>query len=153
MIAGAGAAYLNGGSHLGIGFHGHCSYCAFRGLAILHFIGVGWLCILADVLHHFMVILSFHSLQILVRMSICDPVIALWCFGGRTVRVRSVPQKTARRIQPMSRGIIQVGRPVLPYRPICKVRTVIIPETIKTPRRGPQTEVAGAGFEPATFGL
>ena len=85
MIAGAGAAYLNGGfSVWEFAFLAVVTYCAFRGLQSYNFIGVGWLLHTGwDVLHHlygnpivpFVADSSFGC-------AICDPVIALWCFAG-----------------------------------------------------------------------
>jgi hypothetical protein len=76
MVAGAGAAYLNGGFGIwGFAFTVVVTYCAYKGLKSLH---TGW-----DVLHHlygnpivpFVADSSFGC-------AICDPVIALWCFAG-----------------------------------------------------------------------
>src|SRR2546430_7291250 len=54
MIAGAGAAYLNGG--LGLwecAFTAAMTACAYQGLHAYRWIGLGWLCHTAwDVLHH-----------------------------------------------------------------------------------------------------
>ena len=85
MIAGAGAAYLNGG--LGpweFVFTAIVTYCAFRGLRSYSFIGIGWLLHTGwDVMHH----LYGNPIVPFVPMSsfgcaVCDPVIALWCFAG-----------------------------------------------------------------------
>jgi hypothetical protein len=85
MIAGAGAAYLNGG--LGkweFVFTTLLTYVAYRGLDSYNFIGVGWLLHTGwDVLHHFYgnPIVPFIPGSSL-GCAICDPVIALWCFTG-----------------------------------------------------------------------
>jgi hypothetical protein len=85
MIAGAGAAYLNGG--LGkweFVFTAVITYCAYRGLRSYGFIGIGWILHAAwDVVHH----LYGTPIVPFVAMSsfgcaICDPVIAVWCFSG-----------------------------------------------------------------------
>jgi uncharacterized protein DUF6010 len=85
MIAGAGAAYLNGG--LGVwefAFTGLVTYCAYKGLASYRFIGIGWLLHTAwDVMHHLYgnPIVPFVPTSSL-GCAICDPVIAAWCFVG-----------------------------------------------------------------------
>ncbi len=85
MIAGAGAAYLNGG--FGVWeffFTALVTFCAFRGLGSYNWIGAGWLLHTGwDVLHH----LYGNPIVPFVAGSsfgcaICDPVIALWCFAG-----------------------------------------------------------------------
>jgi Family of unknown function (DUF6010) len=85
MIAGAGAAYLNGG--LGkweFAFTAVMTYVAYQGLRSYNFIGVGWLLHTGwDVMHH----LYGHPIVPFVPTSslgcaICDPVIAIWCFAG-----------------------------------------------------------------------
>jgi hypothetical protein len=85
MLAGAGAAYLNGG--LGkweFVFAAVLTYFAYMGLRSYSFIGVGWLLHTGwDVMHHLygnpiVPFLSGSSLG----CAICDPVIALWCFAG-----------------------------------------------------------------------
>jgi hypothetical protein len=85
MIAGAGAAYLNGG--LGgweFVFTTVVTYCAYQGLRSYRFIGVGWLFHTGwDVLHH----LYGNPIVPFVPTSsfgcaICDLVIAAWCFAG-----------------------------------------------------------------------
>ncbi|WP_040776024.1 DUF6010 family protein [Nocardia pneumoniae] len=86
MVAGAGAAYLSGG---GLGgweflFTAIVTYCAYRGLESWTFIGIAWLLHTAwDLLHHFKgnpIIPFAHDSSL--GCAICDPVIALWCFGG-----------------------------------------------------------------------
>src|SRR5262249_32006839 len=85
MIAGAGAAYLNGG--LGIwefAFTAVVTYCAYRGLNSYGFIGLGWLLHTGwDVMHHLYgnPIVPFVPTSSL-GCAICDPVTAWWCLGG-----------------------------------------------------------------------
>ena len=85
MMAGAGAAYLNGG--FGIWefvFLVAVTYCAYQGLKSYNFVGVGWLLHTGwDVLHHLYgnPIVPFAASSSL-GCAICDPVIALWCFAG-----------------------------------------------------------------------
>ena len=85
MIAGAGAAYLNGG--LGIwefAFTAAITFCAYKGLHSYRYIGVGWL------LHSgWDLMQQFHGSPIVpfiptssLGCAICDPVIAVWCFAG-----------------------------------------------------------------------
>ena len=85
MIAGAGAAYLNGG--LGVWefvFTAVVTYCAYQGLSSYRFIGAGWLLHTGwDVIHH----LYGNPIVPFVPASsfgcaICDLVIAAWCFAG-----------------------------------------------------------------------
>jgi Family of unknown function (DUF6010) len=54
MIAGAGAAYLNGGFGIWeFAFTAMVTFCAYKGLRFYNFIGVGWLLHAGwDVLHH-----------------------------------------------------------------------------------------------------
>jgi hypothetical protein len=85
MLAGAGAAYLNGG--FGIWefvFTAVVTYFAYKGLQSYRFIGVGWLFHTGwDLLHHFYgnPIVPFAPTSSL-GCAICDPVIAIWCFAG-----------------------------------------------------------------------
>jgi hypothetical protein len=85
MIAGAGAAYLNGG--LGVWefvFTAAVTYCAYRGLHSYNFIGIGWLLhTVWDIVHHLYgtPIVPFVPGSSL-GCAICDPVIAAWCFAG-----------------------------------------------------------------------
>jgi hypothetical protein len=85
MIAGAGAAYLNGG--LGkweFVFTTVVTFCAYKGLRSYNFIGVGWLLHTGwDVMHHLYgnPIVPFVPSSSL-GCAICDPVIAIWCFAG-----------------------------------------------------------------------
>ena len=85
MIAGAGAAYLNGGFGVWeFAFLTVVTFCAYMGLRSYRFIGVGWLLHTGwDVLHH------LYGTDIVpfaegssFGCAICDPVIALWCFAG-----------------------------------------------------------------------
>ena len=81
MIAGAGAAYLNGG--LGIwefAFTAVLTYCAYKGLNSYGFIGFGWLLHPGwDVMHHLYgnPIVPFVPTSSL-GCAICDPIIAAW---------------------------------------------------------------------------
>jgi len=85
MLAGAGAAYLNGG--LGLwecAFTTVMTACAYRGLHSYRSIGLGWLLhTVWDVLHHLYgnPIVPFSATSSL-GCAICDPVIAAWCFAG-----------------------------------------------------------------------
>ena len=85
MIAGAGAAYLNGGfGKWEFVFMAIVTYFAYRGLQSYNFIGVGWLFhTVWDVLHHLYgnPIVPFAPASSL-GCAICDPLIALWCFAG-----------------------------------------------------------------------
>jgi hypothetical protein len=85
MIAGAGAAYLNGG--LGgweFAFCALITYLAYRGLKDYRFIGAGWALHTAwDVMHH----LYGNPIVPFVASSsagcaICDAVLAIWYFQG-----------------------------------------------------------------------
>jgi len=85
MIAGAGAAYLNGG--LGkweFVFATIVTWFAYKGLQSYGFIGVGWILHTGwDVMHHLHgnPIVPFAPTSSL-GCAICDPVIAAWCFAG-----------------------------------------------------------------------
>src|SRR5437016_6560310 len=85
MIAGAGAAYLNGGFGIWeFAFTALVTYCAYKGLHSYRFIGVGWLLHTGwDVLHHLYgnPIVPFAPTSSL-GCAICDPLIAAWCFAG-----------------------------------------------------------------------
>ncbi|MGW5728295.1 DUF6010 family protein [Nocardia beijingensis] len=90
MVAGAGAAYLSGGGFGGweFVFTAVVTYCAYRGLESLTFIGIAWLLHTAwDLLHHLKgspIIPFAHDSSL--GCAICDPVIAVWClFGGRSL--------------------------------------------------------------------
>jgi hypothetical protein len=84
MLAGAGAAYLNGG--LGLwecAFAVVVTFCAYQGLHSHRFLGLGWLLhTMWDVLHHLYgnPIVPFSATSSL-GCAICDPVIAAWCFA------------------------------------------------------------------------
>ena len=85
MIAGAGAAYLNGG--LGVwefAFAAVVTVLAYHGLKSYRWIGIGWvLHTLWDVTHHLFgtPIVPFVPSSS-AGCAICDIVIALWCFAG-----------------------------------------------------------------------
>ena len=85
MIAGAGAAYLNGG--LGkweFVFTIVVTWLAYKGLHSYGFIGAGWILHTGwDVMHHLYgnPIVPFAPTSSL-GCAICDPVIAAWCFAG-----------------------------------------------------------------------
>jgi len=85
MIAGAGAAYFNGGFGIWeLLFTAIVTFCAYRGLRSYRFIGAGWLLHTGwDVLHHLYgtPIIPFVPTSSL-GCAICDTVIALWCFAG-----------------------------------------------------------------------
>jgi hypothetical protein len=92
MIAGAGAAYFNGGFGIWeLVFTAIVTYCAFQGLRSYRFIGVGWLLHTGwDVLHHLYgtPIIPFAAMSSF-GCAICDPVIAAWCFAGGPVLWRT----------------------------------------------------------------
>ena len=97
IIAGAGAAYFNGGfGAWEFAFTAIVTYVAYQGLRSYNFIGIGWLLHTAwDVLHHLYgnPIVPFAAASSL-GCAICDPVIALWCFLGApsvVERIRGVP--------------------------------------------------------------
>lgn len=85
MIAGAGAAYLNGG--LGKWEFAFCAlitYLAYRGLENYRFIGAAWMLHAGwDVLHHLYgnPIVPFAPISS-AGCAICDPVIAIWYWLG-----------------------------------------------------------------------
>jgi hypothetical protein len=85
MIAGAGAAYLNGG--LGIwefAFTPVVTFLAYKGLHDYRYIGAGWvLHTIWDVVHHRYgtPIVPFAPASS-AGCAICDLVLALWCFAG-----------------------------------------------------------------------
>jgi Family of unknown function (DUF6010) len=85
MIAGAGAAYLNGGLGLWeFAFTAVVTSCAYRGLNSYGCIGLGWLLHTGwDVMHHWYgtPIVPFVPTSSL-GCAICDPIIAAWCFAG-----------------------------------------------------------------------
>ncbi len=85
MVAGAGAAYLNGG--LGIwefAFTPVVTFCAYKGLCDYRFLGAAWLLhTVWDVVHHFYgtPIVPFAPTSS-GGCAICDVGIALWYFAG-----------------------------------------------------------------------
>ena len=85
MLAGAGAAYLNGGLGLWeFAFTAVVTSCAYQGLNAYGFIGLGWLLHTGwDILHHLYgnPIVPFVPTSSL-GCAICDPMIAAWCFAG-----------------------------------------------------------------------
>jgi hypothetical protein len=85
MIAGAGAAYLNGGfGPWEFVFTALVTFCAYKGLQDYRFIGAGWLLhTVWDVLHHLYgnPIIPFVPTSS-AGCAVCDVVIALWCFAG-----------------------------------------------------------------------
>jgi len=95
MIAGAGAAYLNGGFGIWeFAFTAIVTWLAYKGLRSYGFIAVGWLLHTAwDVLHHFYgnPIVPFAPTSSL-GCAICDPVIAAWCFAGAPSVYRLFPK-------------------------------------------------------------
>jgi hypothetical protein len=101
MIAGAGAAYLNGG--LGVwefAFAPVITFLAFKGLHDYRYIGAGWfLHTTWDLVHHRYgsPIVPFAPASS-AGCAICDLVLALWCFaGGRSIRdLRFRPLAVAR---------------------------------------------------------
>jgi Family of unknown function (DUF6010) len=84
MIAGAGAAYLNGGFGIWeFAFTALVTYCAYQGIHSYRFIGAGWLLHTGwDVMHHLYgtPIVPFVPSSSL-GCAICDPVIAVWCLA------------------------------------------------------------------------
>jgi hypothetical protein len=85
MVAGAGAAYLNGGfGPLEFAFTSVMTSLAFRGLEDYRFIGVAWLAHTCWDFAHFLYgnpIVPFVATSSF-GCAICDPVIAVWCFAG-----------------------------------------------------------------------
>lgn len=85
MIAGAGAAYLNGGfGPWEFAFTPLVTFCAYRGLNSYPFIGIGWLLhTVWDVFHHLYgdPIVPFAPTSSF-GCAVCDPFITLWCFAG-----------------------------------------------------------------------
>ena len=90
MIAGAGAAYLNGG--LGIwefAFTPVITFLAFKGLQDYRYIGAGWVMHTAwDLVHHrYGTPIVPFALNSSAGCAICDLVLALWCFlGGPSIQ-------------------------------------------------------------------
>jgi Family of unknown function (DUF6010) len=95
MVAGAGAAYLNGGfGPWEFAFTAVVTFCAYRGLRSYNFIGLGWLLHTGwDVLHHLYgnPIVPFVPTSSL-GCAICDPLIAIWCFAGGPALVKHKPR-------------------------------------------------------------
>ena len=85
MIAGAGAAYLNGGfGTWEFAFCAVVTFFAYRGTRSYAAIGIGWLLhTVWDMLHHLYgtPIVPFVATSSL-GCAICDPIIAAWCFAG-----------------------------------------------------------------------
>lgn len=90
MIAGAGAAYLNGG--LGIwefAFTPVITFLAFKGLQDYRYIGAGWVMHTAwDLVHHrYGTPIVPFAPKSSAGCAICDLVLALWCFlGGPSIQ-------------------------------------------------------------------
>jgi len=85
FVAGAGAAYLNGG--LGLWeflFTGVATYVAYRGLESYRFIGAAWvLHTMWDVVHHFYGNpIVFFAPTSSAQCAITDALIAVWFFRG-----------------------------------------------------------------------
>lgn len=85
MVAGAGAAYLNGGFGMWeFAFLTVMTYIAYRGLDDYRFIGIAWLLHTCWDFAHYLYgnpIVPFAATSSF-GCAICDPVIALWCFAG-----------------------------------------------------------------------
>ena len=85
MLAGAGAAYLNGGLGLWeFAFTAVVTSCAYKGLKAYRFIGLGWLLHTGwDIMHHLYgtPIVPFVPTSSL-GCAMCDPIIAAWCCAG-----------------------------------------------------------------------
>lgn len=85
MVAGAGAAYLNGGlMEWEFVFCSVMTFLAFMGLKHYGWLGIGWLLHTGwDLVHHFYgnPIVPMDA-QSSLGCAICDPVIAIWFFWG-----------------------------------------------------------------------
>jgi hypothetical protein len=85
IIAGAGAAYLNGGlMEWEFVFCTIMTFVAYKGLRSYNWLGAGWLLHTGwDLVHHYYgnPIVPMDSLSSL-GCAICDPIIALWFFMG-----------------------------------------------------------------------
>ena len=85
MVAGAGAAYLNGGlMELEFVFCSIMTFVAFKGLKNYYWLGIGWLLHTGwDLVHHYYgnPIVPMDPLSSL-GCAICDPIIAIWFFMG-----------------------------------------------------------------------
>jgi hypothetical protein len=99
LVAGAGAAYLNGG--LGVAelpFVAAATWVAYRGLASYRFIGVAWLMHAGwDVVHHLYghPILSFAPTSS-GQCAVCDTLIAIWFLAGAPSVYRLARRREAR---------------------------------------------------------
>jgi hypothetical protein len=85
FVAGAGAAYLNGGLGLWeFAFTALVTYCAYRGFDSYGFIAAGWLLHTAwDVVHHlYGSPIVFFSPTSSAGCAIADTLIAVWCLLG-----------------------------------------------------------------------
>jgi hypothetical protein len=95
MVAGAGAAYLNGGfGKWEFAFTAIVTWLAYKGLHSYGFIGVAWILHTGwDVMHHLYgnPIVPFAPTSSL-GCAICDPVIAAWCFAGAPSVYRWFPK-------------------------------------------------------------
>lgn len=85
ILAGAGAAYLNGGlMELEFMFCTVMTFVAFQGLKHYYWLGIGWLLHTTwDIVHHYYgnPIVPMDELSSL-GCAICDPIIAIWLFMG-----------------------------------------------------------------------
>jgi len=83
IVAGAGAAYLNGGfGGLEFAFCTLMTFIAFKGLTQYYFIGIGWLLHTCwDIMHHLYgnPIVPFAPSSS-AGCAVCDTVLALWFF-------------------------------------------------------------------------
>ncbi|HMJ56970.1 MAG TPA: DUF6010 family protein [Polyangiaceae bacterium] len=85
FVAGAGAAYLNGGlGHWEFAFTAIATYVAYRGLASYRFIALAWVLHVAwDVMHHFFGRpIVFFAATSSAGCAIMDSIIAVWFFFG-----------------------------------------------------------------------
>ena len=104
FVAGAGAAYLNGGLGLWeFAFTGLATYVAYRGLESYRFIGVAWVLHAAwDVAHHFYGRpIVFFAPTSSAGCAITDTLIAVWFFAGAP-RVYDFVRRGATRASQMS---------------------------------------------------
>lgn len=85
MIAGAGAAYLNGGlMEFEFVFCTVMTFVAFKGLTNYNWLGIGWLLhTVWDIIHHYYgnPIVPMDTMSSM-GCAICDPIIAIWFFMG-----------------------------------------------------------------------
>ena len=85
IVAGAGAAYLNGGlMELEFAFCTVMTFLAFKGLTNYNWLGIAWLLHTCwDLVHHFYgnPIVPMDS-QSSLGCAFCDPIIAIWFFMG-----------------------------------------------------------------------